>query len=313
MNTTVTATGMKVQAKAEGGLLISATAQDGDWSNTDSVTLSKDAILLPASTSDGSTWYHAHSTDSDNATAITGYYTLTTGTSADVEPSSAALGDDGTLYTANENLGGSNEFAQITYDENGTNTAYDESVDDGFYLLTKYYIRSSGNAISINPTTGEYKALAINTIKVTTINGSANLDKSLRIGVQLYDESNTAVGQFVVLAPINGADGVSATAGTKSTTTANASDVAALVGLCSQSVTTYVANADTAFGKSALDTIPSNTSGDYLTANIYVWFEGEDSTCFSDNITNSLDELSIEISFKITNTSTEYDDVARAS
>lgn len=316
MNTTVTATGMQVQAKAEGGLLISATPTVANsWSNTAAVTLDKTVKLLPASTSTGETWYHAHSNSSSNFASI-GYYILQA-SGAEDDPTDATLGNAGHLTVANENLYDDGS-ATIFFDENGTDSQYTVTVDDGFYLLTEYYIRSSGEAITVNNTSGgNYKALAINAVKVATASGSPNLDKSLRIGVVLYNGSSKA-SDFVVLAPVNGADGQTATSGTKATTTAATTDVAALVGLCAPAiadpatpaVTTYWANANTGFGKSSTATIPSNTSGDYLTAKIFVWFEGEDTTCISDNLTTALDSLSIEVSFKITNLASQYNDAA---
>ena len=312
MNTTVTATGMKVQAKAEGGLLISATAAADSWSNSASITLGKDVIMLPASTANGDAWYHAHSTSSSSATSA-GYYALST-SGTDAEPTDATLAHAGTIVVANENLYSSGlSYATVFYDDNNGNSTYNAGNDDGFYLLTKYFIKSSGDAITINPSSGTYKALAINAVSVGTITGSAQLDKSLRIGVQLYDEENTKVGNFVVLAPVSGADGATATvSGTKIQTTpvSGGTDVAALIGLCSNSVDNYYANADTAFGKSAADDVPSFLSGKYLTAYIYVWFEGEDATCISDNITASLDELNISVSFKLTSVTGQFNDTA---
>ena len=320
MNTQVTATGMQVQAKAEGGLLISSTHQDGTWSNTSAVTLGKAVQLLPASTADGSTWYHAHSTTSNNATTISeGYYSLVNG-GTDADPTGLTTTTAGVIGTAKENLftstGGS---AEVIYDENGSNSAYDEGVDDGFYLLTKYYIRSSGSAITVG-SGASYAALAISKVKVSTVNNSANLDKSLRIGVAIYDETDALASDFVVLAPVNGADGVTAVSGTQSKTSHNTTDVDALVGLCAPAIASpatpavleYNADADTGFGGTTADSIPANTSSQYLTAYVYVWFEGEDSTCFADNITTTLDNLSIEVSFKITSTATEYNNIAKS-
>lgn len=317
MNTKVTATGMVVQAKAEGGLLISSTHQDGTWSNRTAITLSKGVQMLPASTANGATWYHAHSTDSNNSTAIAeGYYTLTA--SDDADPTGQTTATAGNIKVANENLftstGGD---STLYYDENGTNTAYDAGTDDGFYLLTKYYIRSSGSAITVG-SSASYASLAINTIKVDVANSSAELDKSLRIGIAIYDTSNALASTFVVLAPVNGADGVTASSGAVSAakTTVNLTDVAAYVGLCAPAdsgastpaIKEYNANVDTGFAGS----IPANTSSQYLTAYIYVWFEGEDSVCYADNITTTLDSLSIEVSFKITNTAAEYNGICTA-
>ena len=155
----------------------------------------------------------------------------------------------------------------------------------------------------------------MNTIKVDVAKDSAELDKSLRIGVAIYDTSNALASTFVVLAPVNGADGQTATSGDSSATmtVVNLTDIAAYVGLCAPAVATpataavkeYNANVDTGFA----GTVPSNTSSQYLTAYVYVWFEGEDEVCNADNIAATLDSLKVEISFKITNTATDYNGI----
>ena len=56
MSNKVTATGLKVQAKAEAGLVISPNHEENSWSNTVDLKLAKSVHLLPASTADGATW-----------------------------------------------------------------------------------------------------------------------------------------------------------------------------------------------------------------------------------------------------------------
>ena len=67
MNTVVTATGMQVTAKAEEGIVIT-NSEKSTWSDASSTTTSKDLVLLPTSTVDGSVWYHNTSKDADVAT-----------------------------------------------------------------------------------------------------------------------------------------------------------------------------------------------------------------------------------------------------
>ena len=306
MNTLVTATGMQVKAKAEGGLLISATHADGSWSNTAQITLGKSVLLLPASTADGAAWVHAHSTTSNDAIAIAeGYYDLG---SADTDPTATS---HGSIKVSEENLYAAGS-AKVVFDDNDNDNKYNEgennTSDDGFYLVTDYYLRSSGTAVEVG-SAATYKALAINKVRISTVANSATLDKSLRIGIQFYDTNGTTkIGNFVVLAPVNGADGKNAAAdATAVSTETHETDKAAIVGLIAPAgsaaaVTEYYPNVDSTF----IGTIPANTAGTYITARVYVWFEGEDATCYSDAITTQLDTLSIEISFKITNVAGQY-------
>ena len=62
MNTTVTATGMQVQAKAEAGLIIS-NATSGTYNVSASSAKADCAVLLPGSTSDLTNWFHSSSTN----------------------------------------------------------------------------------------------------------------------------------------------------------------------------------------------------------------------------------------------------------
>lgn len=73
MNTTVTATGMHVKAKAEDGIVISNVDKNA-WNETAQAKDSNVKELRPTSTVDGTTWYHNSSKASDNATDYAGEF-----------------------------------------------------------------------------------------------------------------------------------------------------------------------------------------------------------------------------------------------
>ena len=166
MNTNVTATGMQVQAKAEGGIVI-ADANTTSWSNTaNGVTAS--AVLFPTSTKDASTWYHNKSSNADQAQASQA---------------------DATYETLS--LTKSNGSYGVGYVEDA-NAGYD-SVEPCYYLLNTFKIKSSGeNLTSTN--------LLINSVSVTGQNTSSALDAALRIAIKIGDDTNT-----YIYAPITGA------------------------------------------------------------------------------------------------------------
>jgi hypothetical protein len=166
MNTNVTATGMSVQAKAEGGIVI-ANANGTPWSNTASAVTAS-AVLFPTSTKDVTTWYHNKSTNADEAQgsqAASTYETLTLAKSA----STYGVGyvEDGT----------------VGYD--GTEAAY--------YLMNKFTVKSSSETLN-NVT------FYINSVSVTGTNTSAALDASLRIAIKVAGDSTT-----YIYAPVAGA------------------------------------------------------------------------------------------------------------
>lgn len=96
MNKTVTAVGLNVKARAEGGIVIARTGHTrNDDLTEESITMTDAQALLPTSTADASTWFHAAGTAADNYAAEAGSMkTLTLGT--DNAPTSSAAGIKGT-------------------------------------------------------------------------------------------------------------------------------------------------------------------------------------------------------------------------
>lgn len=92
MNKTVTASGMKVQARAEGGIEIGRKYADpASWSSA-AVSGGNLTSLLPTSTADATanSWLHAEGTDESHGAAIGEYTTLNI---TDVAPTASAIGN----------------------------------------------------------------------------------------------------------------------------------------------------------------------------------------------------------------------------
>lgn len=166
MNTNVTATGMTVTAKAEGGIVIANAAGD-DWSNSASASTAS-ATLYPTSTKDVTTWYHNKSTNANDAQA------------------SQAAGTYETLKLTKS----ATEYG-IGYVEDGT-PGYGET-EAAYYLLNKFTVKSSAeNLTGIK--------FYINSVTVTGMNTSAALDASLRVAIKIVGDSTT-----YIYAPVAGA------------------------------------------------------------------------------------------------------------
>ena len=260
MNTTVTATGMSVKAVAEDGLLINyvKTVGDSGWSNSAN-THSSLITLSPSSTKDLSDWYHNHSTSASDADA----YLTTTWTALSITPSTtaavAATNGERTLGTFADSVGGSTLNAYVKY---------------------VYYIKSSANAITVGGDV--YKELDID--KITISGQSADgilLCKALRIGI-------VCNGQTKIVAPFAGATASYPVGGTTPDF-----DVLA-VGTLAVGTTEWTVNQDLLTS----GTIPAVSNANPLEVDIYIWFEGEDANCISDN-TNVLNELSVSVSFNL--------------
>ena len=110
MNTNVSATGMNIKAQAENGILISNEAK-ALWKDTATASHSGANVkIVPTSTADGTTWYHAKSVDADDYHQTGGYTTLT----------------------------------GIAKDENGVGVLSGIN----YYLENDFYIKSSGEAMN---------------------------------------------------------------------------------------------------------------------------------------------------------------------
>jgi hypothetical protein len=167
MNTQVTATGMQVQAKAEGGIVISNESK-ADWNASATASHNSIAYLNPTSTEDLTHWYHNTSTDANsaNAHATSGYVEL----------------------SADTNWKNVNGIQFIDSDNDNTL----DTEENSYYLLNKFYIQSSAGQLSS-------QNLYINSVTATGASTSANLDASLRIAVQI------GTGAINIYAPISGA------------------------------------------------------------------------------------------------------------
>lgn len=229
MNNQVTATGMKVKAKADSGIVIKYAGDNtATFKTTADVGETTANELYPTSTVDLTNWYKASSSQKDDAEA------------------GQAAGN----YTAV----GAGEVAN-------------------YYKQYDFIVRSSAEAV---PVTGV--KLAVNSFSVSsTTTTSASLDKAVRLGVLCN-------GTFYIYAPMADADVTIAPLYTYDTTKSDK------VG-----ETTCTTNNGDQFVIPS-NTIPANDTG--ITVSVFVWFEGEDENCKSTNVTATLDNIDVEVTFQ---------------
>ncbi len=183
-NNSVTATGMIVTAQAEAGIVISNSAKT-TYGTTAATAERTDAKLIPTSTANGTTWYHATSAQFDNADA------------GQVAANYAGAGTDGTDYVKN-----------TFYIKSATDTAYAanleitkvECVSGGTQELSKALrvgVKVGSNFYVYAPVTG-YTA----TYKVgdgtsgTSVSPKASATATVDTSVTSFP-ANTADGQQV--------------------------------------------------------------------------------------------------------------------
>jgi hypothetical protein len=274
MNKEVTVQNMTIQAKAEGGLLISETqgySADDVWDDSANTTAEGDGAkvaLYPTSTANTSAWYHATSkTANDAARASSG--------------AASANKSDGytTLNLASNELqaasAGANGLKEVYYVDSGT-SGYDAD-DAKYYLKYTYYLKTSTEGTTKLGLSSGDQNLNISVVNVTGNTNSKDLNKSLRVGIEIG-------GKFYIFAPISGAT---------STYYVNASSTATTA--IDSSASSHNAPMNVATGLTSLPGVKQDGTPVY----VYMWYEGEDANCKSENVTATLDELTVDLEFKL--------------
>jgi hypothetical protein len=282
MNKDVKATSMQVKAKAEAGLLINEVATAGNefWDDEATANEAPGTALVPTSTTNAAKWFHANSKiASDEAGA--GANQKSTNLSGDYEELTSLVSEDSTATA------GSVAANSIFYKNNDGTAGYSaSSTDTAYYVMYKYYLRlSNENGMNNLAQTSGAQNVAIKSVQVTqpSTPGSPDLNKALRVGIKIG-------GKMYIYAPLY----------TSSAAPAAYYATTAISGTTTQTITNQEVAAftgDTA-AYTALTTLPGMT-GAGTEVDVYVWFEGEDPNCKSENITTTLDDIKVDITFSL--------------
>jgi hypothetical protein len=297
MNSTVTATGMKVKAMAEKGLLINevALATDSGWDDEAVANALPGTALIPTSTKDATKWWHANSkTATDEAGAasnsidgnIAAGYAQLTGNDYKLA-TTAAVGDGGGTRQAEYNI--------FYYDVGGsTADTFEPTKENAYYVMYKYYLKASNETgLTLGQSNGNQN-IAIKQINVDLADGdsvdnnarSEDLNKALRVGVKMGSK-------MYIYAPVYAANDTIATYYVTDTYTAASGNTPASVTNTAVDALKFNQSAYTALGSVA------GAQGAGTEVDIYVWFEGEDDNCQSDKITPALDNITIDVVFEL--------------
>ena len=235
---TVTAEGMKVQAKAEGGLAIRWAGETSElWSTSASANMTTATKLLPTSTADLAKWTYAKALNDSNSTADAKTYT-------DV--------------TAKVYSGESGAFATNDY-----------------VVMQPFEIRSTSDSTRAN-------GLYVSGVTVSRTQ-EKDLDPALRVGVRLVGDKGDVSAKYIY-APITGFS--------SSYTWKNAANEN------NETAVVLEPYGDGSNGKSQL--LSSTTQipfdkGSAVKVQIFIWYEGEDATLFSNNY--AANDLSVTVTF----------------
>ncbi len=324
MNKTVEVKGMEVKAKAEKGLLVNEIPDVGSatWDEEALSNANANATLIPMSTSDAIKWAHANSTKADSAAeaasnavsadlSAAGYQIFTLASEAGGSSLTSGKLDFINVTAA---AAGANAKADIYYQEKDTTTGAIGDNDDGAFIKYTYYLKSSGSAaitLDQNCSDAVDNTIYVKTIKVTGLDAATgetpaiahNLDKTLRVAVV------PTGGTATIYAPVAGADTsynvATAYTAASGETPASLTTVAATLqpgsaaitaGESGKVVSTWNATGTGATEGITLATLPATTSPG-AAVDVYLWFEGEDLNCKTNEIYSELDQLTVDITF----------------
>lgn len=235
---TVTAQGMKVQARAEGGLAIRWAGETSElWATSASAKMETAQKLLPASTADLAKWTYAKALDASKSDADTKSY-------ADV--TKAVYGGESGAFKTND-----------------------------YVVMQPFEVRS----------TSESKLAKGLYVSGVTVDRTQNkdLDPALRVGVRMVSASGDVTAKYIY-API---DGHSDSYSWKDASNGNNATDVALEPI-----------GDGTNGKSQLASsttpIPFD-KGQAVKVQVFIWYEGEDATLFSNNY--AANDLNVTVAF----------------
>ena len=268
-NNRVSAKGMSVQATAEGGIEIKAI------SGTQTITASNDwATVADAGMTVGTVLYPtSNNPTADNNVLTSNWY------HASAESASASAAKDDT-YAMLQSVDGKCTFVNGVASGNGV-LSYTEGqtgalAAGAYYLATTYHVAYTGKAA---------KDLKVQGVTVSGVNND-NFDKSLRVAV--------VSGNTVALyAPSGYTSDVSYKVCTATTGTPITLAGGTMPG--SANVTAHPTSTISSVIAQNVGTEKSPT-----TVNVYIWFEGEDSNHYTNNLGTNVDTLKVTVDFVAT-------------
>ena len=157
----------------------------------------------------------------------------------------------------------------VGYVDKNNDSAFTAGTDSAYFLMDKFFIKSSGDALTST-------TLYINKVEVTSSASLLAIDNSLRVCVVV---DSTAY----LFAPVSVGAGPTLTYKVKG----SATDTVALAGTTKNTAT-------------GVTTI-ANTDADAVPVQIYVYYEGEDASCKSTNISGiTVDTITVSVQFGTT-------------
>ena len=241
------------------------------------VTAKAENGIIISNAADGTTWKDSAISTRTATLAVKPTSTATGATWVHSTSNNAALANTGNAYAALTPVFDTTTGAG--YIDENSNETFDAATDSAYYAMHSFYIKSSAQAIT--------NTLYITNVKATlpTTQNSADLNKALRVLVKLNGNDSSAKVYSPVYAAANYS--VATTSGASATTPVtpiNASGTNGLIAVGSQEFL-------------ASQVIPANDTNAPLQIDVYLYFEGEDPNCISNNLKATLDEINVSVTF----------------
>lgn len=269
-NNKVSATGMSVKATAEGGIEIKAVSSTRTGDITDSWS-----TLANANMQNGLTLYPtSHNPSSANNGVLTNDWFHASAMKA------AAYGAKDDTYAKLQTVDGECTFTNGVAQGNGV-LAY-EAGKSGALVAGSYYLATTYNIASVGTSATDLKVAGVTVTSTTTNNAAFN--KSLRVAV--------VCGSNVALyAPLYDV----ATSYTVCTNTAGNP-----ITTSTATSTAQITNALPGTQESGIIAGSVGTETNATVVNVYIWFEGEDTNHYTNNLDAKADDLSVTVDFTAT-------------
>lgn len=277
-NNKVTAQGMQVQAKTEGGIEIAfgkSTDSNGTFGTTATAGMTASPALLPTSTLGTAT----------NSAITSGWY------HASAEAGSASTAKINTRSTLDLSAGSADKFIAGSNTEKQDTTQFYDSNGDQYYLIKNFTIRSTSSSVLA-------KALKVDKVSVTGT--SYDMNNALRVAVVVGNKTlfYAPVGQMGVTDADTNTDGIQYAV--YSGYTGDGTQDNPYKAIEAGKITLTEANTSTLIGGEET-TIPakgSNMTNGGVDVSVYIYFEGEDTRLFSQNF--NTDTLVVTVDFSAT-------------
>jgi len=171
---------------------------------------------------------------------------------------------------------------QQTYTAGTAWTANTDATTRGNYIVHDFYLTSSNPNGPVSFTSLDIKSI---TATVGANAPSQDLSKALRVGVMIAGDETSGDQNTYIYAPVTGHDSTNSIQPSTGAYTSTGRITVTPIAATTQTATT-------------ITTLPAKGTNSPVHVQVFIWFEGEDTNCISDNIAASLEDIDVVVEFE---------------